>query len=35
VVIVCHADLASVVPFGSFSVSEHATGPVETFGTGG
>ncbi len=35
VVIVCHADVASVVPFGSFSVSEQATGPIETFGTGG
>ena len=35
VVIVCHANVASVVPFGSFSVSEQATGPVETFGTGG
>jgi Tfp pilus assembly major pilin PilA len=35
VAIVCHADVASVVPFGSFSVTEHATGPVETFGTGG
>ena len=33
VVIVCHANVASVVPFGSFSVSEQATGPVETFGT--
>ena len=32
VAIVCHADVASVVPFGSFSVTEHATGPVETFG---
>ena len=34
VVIVCHANVASVVPFGSFAVSEQATGPVETFGTG-
>ena len=33
VVILCHADVASVVPFGSFSVTEQATGPVETFGT--
>jgi Tfp pilus assembly major pilin PilA len=32
VVIMCHADVASVVPFGSFSVTQHATGPVETFG---
>jgi type II secretory pathway pseudopilin PulG len=35
VVMVCHAEVASVVPFGSFSVTEQATGPVETFGTGG
>jgi Tfp pilus assembly major pilin PilA len=35
VVIVCHANVASVVPFGSFSVSEQATGPIETFATGG
>ena len=35
VVMVCHADVASVVPFGSFSVTEQAAGPVETFGTGG
>ncbi|WP_408656638.1 TadE/TadG family type IV pilus assembly protein [Jatrophihabitans sp.] len=34
VVMVCHAEVASVVPFGSFSVTEQATGPVETFGTG-
>jgi type II secretory pathway pseudopilin PulG len=35
VVMICHAEVASVVPFGSFSVTEQATGPVETFGTGG
>jgi Flp pilus assembly protein TadG len=35
VVIVCHADVASVVPFGTFTVSEHAVGPIETFATGG
>jgi Flp pilus assembly protein TadG len=35
VVMVCRAEVASVVPFGSFSVTEQATGPVETFGTGG
>lgn len=35
VVIVCRANVASVVPFGSFSVTERATGPVEAFGTGG
>jgi Flp pilus assembly protein TadG len=33
VVIICRADVASVVPFGTFSVTEQATGPVETFGT--
>ena len=33
VVILCRAEVASVVPFGSFSVTEQATGPVETFGT--
>ncbi|HEX8095697.1 TadE/TadG family type IV pilus assembly protein [Jatrophihabitans sp.] len=33
VVIICRADVASVVPFGSFSVTEQAIGPVETFGT--
>lgn len=33
VVMVCHAEVALVVPFGSFSVTEQATGPVETFGT--
>jgi Flp pilus assembly protein TadG len=32
VVIVCRAAVASVVPFGSFTVTEQATGPVETFG---
>jgi Tfp pilus assembly major pilin PilA len=32
VVIVCRAAVASVVPFGSFMVTEQATGPVETFG---
>lgn len=31
VTIVCHANVASVVPFGSFSVTEHAAGPVERF----
>lgn len=35
VVMICHAEVASVVPFGSFSVTEQATGPVETFETGG
>jgi hypothetical protein len=35
VVIICHANVASVVPFGSYSVTERAMGPVETFGTGG
>jgi Tfp pilus assembly major pilin PilA len=34
VVIICHANVASVVPFGSYSVTERATGPVETFGIG-
>ena len=33
VVMTCRAQVASVVPFGSFSVTEQATGPVETFGT--
>ncbi|MCW2525899.1 MAG: TadE family protein, partial [Pseudonocardiales bacterium] len=32
VVIVCRADVASVVPLASYTVSERATGPVETFG---
>jgi type II secretory pathway pseudopilin PulG len=31
VTIVCRADVASVVPFGSYSVTERASGPVETF----
>jgi Flp pilus assembly protein TadG len=35
VLIVCRASVASVVPFGSYSVTERATGPVETFGTVG
>jgi Tfp pilus assembly major pilin PilA len=35
VMIVCHAGVSSVVPFGSYSVTEQATGPVETFGIAG
>jgi hypothetical protein len=35
VVIVCRANVASVVPFGSFTVTEQVTGPAETFGTTG
>ncbi|MBN9618318.1 MAG: pilus assembly protein [Actinobacteria bacterium] len=35
VAIVCRAHVSSVVPFGSFSVTERASGPVEVFVTGG
>lgn len=33
--IVCRATVSSVVPFGEFSVTERASGPVELFTPGG
>ena len=34
VVVTVHAKVISVIPFGSFAVTETATGPVETFAGG-